>query len=190
MHYPPLWQIELIPWYAFLIVWIAGTLKLKPAKTTESDTARLYTSLVLALAGFLLFEQAWVLGVLGVRILPQTSIVGWFGVALTFFGAVISIWARIIIGSNWSSRVTIKVDHQLIRSGPYKYVRHPIYTGMLLAFLGTAVVLGELRGLVAIALAVVALSLKAQREEKFMRSEFGDSYQQYRGQTGFLVPRF
>ncbi|HEY7354572.1 MAG TPA: isoprenylcysteine carboxylmethyltransferase family protein [Terriglobales bacterium] len=189
MHYPPLWQIELIPWDVFIIVWLFGVLRLKRTKATEPDSSRLYTSLVLGCAGFLLFEQAWHLGVLGMRVLPQRSAVGWAGVVLTFLGAAIAIWARIIIGSNWSSRVTLKVDHQLIRSGPYKYVRHPIYTGMILALLGTAVVVGELRGALAIVLAVIAFSLKAQREEKFMQSEFGETYRQYQGQTGFLVPR-
>jgi protein-S-isoprenylcysteine O-methyltransferase Ste14 len=107
---------------------------------------------------------------------------------LTYLGAAIAIWARIILGQNWSARVTLKVGHELIRSGPYRYVRHPIYTGMLLAMIGTAMVAGEWRGAAAVALSIIAFCLKAQREEQFMVTEFGETYHEYRSQTGFLVP--
>lgn len=188
MPHLTLWQIELIPWYAFAVVWLIGAVKLKSTKATESDAARLYTSAVLILAGVLLFERGWHLGILGTRIFPWTAVAGCCGLALTFAGAAIAIWARINLGSNWSARITLKLDHELIRSGPYKYVRHPIYTGMITALLGTAVVVDEWRGLLGMALAIVGLSFKAQREEKFMQSEFGESYQEYRRRTGFLVP--
>jgi len=101
----------------------------------------------------------------------------------------VAIWARLILGENWSARVIVKQGHQLISSGPYAYVRHPIYSGFLLAVTGTAIVIGEWRGLLAIVLVVVTQSLKAQREEKFMLSEFGDRYAQYQRETGFLLPR-
>jgi protein-S-isoprenylcysteine O-methyltransferase Ste14 len=189
MQHLTLWQIEMLPWYAFLIVWAIGALKLKPTKAAEPDAARLFTGIVMACALALLFSH-WVRGgILGMRVFPDSPGLERTGVALTFAGAAFAILARMSLGQNWSSRVTLKVGHELIRSGPYKYVRHPIYTGILLAIVGTAIVVGEWRGIFAIALSIIALGLKAQREELLLSTEFGGGYRQYREQTGFLIPR-
>jgi protein-S-isoprenylcysteine O-methyltransferase Ste14 len=83
--------------------------------------------------------------------------------------------------------VVVKEDHALVRTGPYARVRHPIYSGLLLAFLGTAVAIGEWRGLVAVALAFVALVRKSAEEERRMRETFPD-YEQYRRETAALIP--
>ena len=83
----------------------------------------------------------------------------------------------------------LKVDHQLIRSGPYAYVRHPIYTGLFLATAGTALVVGEWRAVVGVLLTLVAHSRKAAKEEALLATEFGEQYQDYRKHTGFLTPR-
>ena len=81
-------------------------------------------------------------------------------------------------------------DHQLIRFGPYAYIRHPIYSGLILAMAGTAFVIGEWRAVVAVLLAVVELSRKASKEEALLATEFGEQYREYRRQAGFLTPRF
>ena len=94
------------------------------------------------------------------------------------------------MGQYWSARVTLKVDHQLIRSGPYAWVRHPLYSGLLLAMAGTALVVGEWRAVLGVVLAVMEFSRKAAKEEALLASEFGDQYQEFRKRTGFLVPRF
>jgi protein-S-isoprenylcysteine O-methyltransferase Ste14 len=94
------------------------------------------------------------------------------------------------LGQYWSGRVTLKVDHQLIRFGPYAHVRHPIYSGLLLAMAGTALVIGEWRAALGVLLAIVELSRKAAKEEALLASEFGDQYREYRRQAGFLTPRF
>jgi protein-S-isoprenylcysteine O-methyltransferase Ste14 len=86
--------------------------------------------------------------------------------------------------------VTRKVDHELIRSGPYAFVRHPIYSGLLLATIGTAIFVGQWRGLIAVPLVLLSESIKAKREEQFMIEEFGETYQQYREQTWFIAPGF
>jgi protein-S-isoprenylcysteine O-methyltransferase Ste14 len=113
----------------------------------------------------------------------------WAGVALTSIGVAIAIWARRTIGEYWSARVTLKEGHQIIRSGPYQFVRHPIYTGILLAATGTALVIGEWRGVIAVVLLYAAHSRKAMREEAMLTSEFGEEYSSYRRSTGFLFPR-
>ena len=83
-------------------------------------------------------------------------------------GLAFSVAGRVWLGDNWSGTVTLKQDHELIRSGPYRWVRHPIYTGLLLAILGSAIALGEWRGLVALALVAVAFLRKVAIEERFL----------------------
>ena len=98
------------------------------------------------------------------------------------------MWARHCLGRNWSRSVTIKEDHELIVSGPYTLVRHPIYTGLLTGSLGTAIAMTEVRGLVALALIFLALWGKLRMEERWMREEFGASYKAYSGRVAALIP--
>lgn len=184
-----LWQIELFPWYAFLMVWAIGALSVKQAKMTEPLAARLFNGVLVGSGFALLFSESPPLGWLRQHFLVHSPWLDAAGVTFTCAGAAVAIWARVILGSNWSSRVSLKVGHELIRSGPYAYVRHPIYSGLLLSVIGTAMVIGEWRGLLAIALVALAHSLKARREEQVMLSEFGERYRQYRQETGFLIPR-
>ncbi len=99
-----------------------------------------------------------------------------------------AVSARIFLGRNWSAVVTIKQDHEIIRRGPYALVRHPMYSGFLLAMLGTAVAMGEVRGLLAIGLAFLGLWLKLRTEESFLVEQFGVQYVQYRQETKALIP--
>jgi len=184
-----LWQIEMWPWYAFGIYWLVTAFRVKSTQSSEPPAARLFTMAVIGLAFALLFSHHFQGSVLGERFLARNIAIERAGVVMTYLGAAIGIWARTILGRNWSAEVSLKVDHQLIRSGPYAYVRHPIYTGILLAITGTAIVIGEWRGLLAIVLAGVGLGLKARREEALMISVFGTQYQQHRQDTGFLLPR-
>ncbi|HLW86442.1 MAG TPA: isoprenylcysteine carboxylmethyltransferase family protein [Candidatus Sulfotelmatobacter sp.] len=184
-----LWQIEQYLWYALTLYWLVTAFRVKSTQASEPAASRLFTMAVVGLAFALLFSHYFQTGILGERFLTRNLAIERSGVALTFLGVALAIWARTILGANWSAEVTLKVDHQLIRSGPYAYVRHPIYTGMLLAFAGTAIVVGEWRGLLAIAVATAGLGLKARREEALMIHAFGDQYQQHRQTTGFLLPR-
>lgn len=125
---------------------------------------------------------------LGHRFLPRSAALFWIGAVLLLAGLLFSVAARRHLGGNWSSRVTVKQDHTLTRSGPYRLVRHPIYTGLLLAVLGNAIALGEWRGLVALALFCAAFLRKIQIEERFMLEQFGDAYMRYRKEVAALVP--
>ena len=111
-------------------------------------------------------------------------------VVATILGLLFAVWARLTLGSNWSGTVTIKTNHQLIRRGPYRWIRHPIYTGMLAALLATAIAQGLLSGLVGFAFVFLALYRKARREEKFLAQEFGEAFTEHRQYTGMFLPRF
>lgn len=99
-----------------------------------------------------------------------------------------AVWARRHLGRNWSAEVRIAVDHQLIRTGPYRFLRHPIYTAMLGMFLGTAIASGQYHALLALALLFLAYLRKTRLEEKILRQTFGAQYDAYRRDTWALVP--
>jgi protein-S-isoprenylcysteine O-methyltransferase Ste14 len=122
--------------------------------------------------------------------MPPNPVLQKVGVALTWLGVALAIWARYCIGQYWSGRVTLKVDHKLIQSGPYAHLRHPIYTGLLLGIIGVVLLVGEWRCLAGLVLAIIELSRKAAKEEALLMSEFGTAYQEYRQRTGFLIPWF
>jgi protein-S-isoprenylcysteine O-methyltransferase Ste14 len=111
------------------------------------------------------------------------------GLILTIIGLAFAAWARDVLGRNWSGRVIIQVNHQLITAGPYAYVRHPLYTGLIAAFAGTALVSGDYGSLLGFIIAVNIFRLKAHREEQLLESEFGATYSIYRAHTGGILPR-
>jgi protein-S-isoprenylcysteine O-methyltransferase Ste14 len=185
-----LWQMAMWSWYAVAIYWVISALKVKATKSSQPLVARLAYSVLIACAFALLFSDRLRIGPLGQHFLPPDVWIARAGVILCFAGAAIAIWARVILGQNWSARVSLKVNHQLIRSGLYAYMRHPIYSGFLLMVIGTAIVQSELRGLLAISVVTIGLTLKARQEEALLLTEFGESYIQYRRESGFLLPRF
>ncbi|HKT88024.1 MAG TPA: isoprenylcysteine carboxylmethyltransferase family protein [Candidatus Sulfotelmatobacter sp.] len=184
-----IWQLELIPWYVFSGYWLMSWLRVKRTKAREKSADRLITVAVVVTAYELLFAQWLRIGPLRLRVIPDEAWIAWVGIGVTWIGVAVAIWARYCIGAYWSARVTLKEGHQLIRSGPYAFVRHPIYTGMLVGCIGAALVVGEWRGIVAVLLLLAAHSRKAMREENLLTTEFGERYTEYRRGTGFLFPR-
>jgi protein-S-isoprenylcysteine O-methyltransferase Ste14 len=112
----------------------------------------------------------------------------WLGAALTVAGLLFAVWAREHLGRNWSRSVTIKQGHELITTGPYAVVRHPIYTGILAGFLGMAIAISQVRGFIVFVLIFLVFWLKLRMEEQWMRSQFGETYAAYAEQTAALVP--
>ncbi|MGA9180956.1 MAG: isoprenylcysteine carboxylmethyltransferase family protein, partial [Candidatus Acidiferrales bacterium] len=112
----------------------------------------------------------------------------WIGAAVTVAGLLFAVWARQHLASNWSSSVTIKQGHELITSGPYAVARHPIYTGILVGFLGTAIALSQVRGFIGFVIVFFALWSKLRLEEKWMRTQFGETYATYAQRTAAVVP--
>jgi protein-S-isoprenylcysteine O-methyltransferase Ste14 len=178
-----------ILWIVWLTFWMAAAIGVKRTRTEEPAGARIAYLIPIILAAMLLFSRAFRVGPLTQRFLPQIAWLEWAGIALTALGVAFTFWARVHIGRNWSGRVVIKEQHELIRSGPYASVRHPIYTGLLLALAGTALTIGELRAVIAFTLAALHFMQKAKREEGFMSQEFGDEYARYCTETGMLIPK-
>jgi protein-S-isoprenylcysteine O-methyltransferase Ste14 len=120
---------------------------------------------------------------------PHTELVGWLAVLATAAGVAVAFWARFHLGANWSGVVTLKENHELIRTGPYRTIRHPIYTGILLAFLGNAVLIGQVRGLLGLAIIWASFYIKARREESFLAQEFGPNFNEHLRHTGMFLPK-
>jgi protein-S-isoprenylcysteine O-methyltransferase Ste14 len=176
-------------WILFGLYWLISAFKRKKTKRRESWGQRLVYVLPLLAASRLLFRTEGHYGWLGARIVPASPITEWTGVVLTAAGVAIAIWARWHLGANWSGVVTLKEGHELIRTGPYRTIRHPIYTGILLALFGTAVAVGEVRGLLAVAIAWASFYWKARREEAFLTQEFGEKFGAHAKQTGMFLPK-
>jgi protein-S-isoprenylcysteine O-methyltransferase Ste14 len=120
--------------------------------------------------------------------LPRAPWMAYAGAVLVAGGLAFAVRARLVLAGNWSGTVTLKHGHELIRTGPYRLVRHPIYTGLLAAMLGTAIAIDRVRGLLAMALITVAFLVKIRTEEAFMRAAFGAAYDRYRNEVPALVP--
>jgi protein-S-isoprenylcysteine O-methyltransferase Ste14 len=177
-----------IAWVAFLLFWFISAFFVSRVVKRQNPSGRVLTLVLGAIPFILLFGSGFQWGPLGRRFIPETLLVALAGDALAYAGLGLALWARIILGRNWSAAVTIKEDHRLIRTGPYSVVRHPIYSGLLLALLGSALDIGEVRALLAVAIAFVIWFFKSRTEERFMVEQFGQEYEDYRRRTRALVP--
>jgi protein-S-isoprenylcysteine O-methyltransferase Ste14 len=181
----------LIPalWLVWAGWWMIAASRTKPVLRSENLASRLSHVLPLALGAALLTSRRLAGAGLAHRFVPDVPWTFWLGGVLLVAGIAIALWARVHLGGNWSGTVTLKQGHTLTRDGPYRFVRHPIYAGLLLAVLGTAISQGEWRGLAAWGLITLAFRRKIALEERFLRARFGSEYAHYRAALPALVPR-
>jgi protein-S-isoprenylcysteine O-methyltransferase Ste14 len=137
----------------------------------------------------LLFFNAVRGGMFSIALYPQTEIVAWVGVALVALGLSYAVWARLHLGRMWSAVVTVKAEHRIVRTGPYTITRHPIYTGLLLALVGTVLVRDTLGGLIGCAFMATGFVLKLRQEERMLIEHFGEDYRVYRKEVPALIPQ-
>ena len=168
-------------WLVWLGVWMVAAFWSKRTVRREGAAGMVHRILLIA-AYVMLFAFN------GHRIFGESAARERMGLALTVAGAGLGIWARFTIGRNWSAAVTIKEDHALVREGPYRIVRHPIYSGLLLAMLGTAIGYGTLTGWLSLPVAFAALWFKLRVEEGYMRAQFGEQYLAYQRDVKALAP--
>jgi protein-S-isoprenylcysteine O-methyltransferase Ste14 len=180
-----------VVWIAFLLYWQiiwAKTARAKITQRLEPAASRIVRALVFLVVIVLLSISGIPLPWLYRQLWPAGIWPFWIGAAVTVGGLLFAVWARRHLGSNWSRSVTIKQGHELITTGPYALVRHPIYTGILIGFLGTAIALSQVRGFIAFAMVFLVFWAKFRMEEEWMRSQFGETYATYVRQTAALVP--
>ena len=178
-------------WLLFSAFWLIAAFRSKSASRTEGSFQRLSHILFMAVGFVLLYDSApSYLNWLNHSFVPERQWIGWLGAWLTLAGVLFAIWARIRIGKEWSGEVQIKEGHQLIRSGPYAHIRHPIYTGLLIAVMGTAFAVDEYRALLGVLVIYIGFARKAKKEESFLAAQFGSAFDEHRHRTGFFLPRF
>ena len=175
-------------WIAFLLYWRIKAVNTKATQRLEPAATRFLRVSIFLIAIVLLSITRIPLPCLYLHLWPAGLLPFWLGAAITIAGLLFAVWAREHLGRNWSHSVTIKHDHELIATGPYAVVRHPIYTGILTGFLGMAIAISQVRGFIAFALIFLALLIKLRIEEQWMRSQFGETYATYARQTAALVP--
>lgn len=175
-------------WTAWLVIWMAVSFWTKRTRRRENALSWMLHMVPLMLAAVLLVDDRMAWGVLYRPIVPYLAIYHWLGLALTAGGLAFTVWARVYLGRNWSGSVQVKADHELVRSGPYRWVRHPIYTGLLAAFFGSGLALDQWRGLLAFAIVFAGFWYKLNLEERWMIETFGDAYRDYRKHSRALIP--
>lgn len=175
-------------WTVFWVLWVLPAVFGKRTIQRQASGSRILQLVLLLAAYVLMVNGALGWNWLNQRLVSEGRTSTAVGYGLLFAGMIFAGWARFFLGGNWSSDAALKRDHTLVRSGPYRIVRHPIYTGLLVALLGTAIALGELRCFLGVLLAAVAWKIKSVSEETLMVQQFGDQYARYREQVKGLVP--
>jgi protein-S-isoprenylcysteine O-methyltransferase Ste14 len=186
-----IWRILIdIPWFIFLAYWLISAFNTRRTEKREAFLAR-YSVMFVEVIGFVfLFENSASIGFLGRQVFDRSYAVDAISIAFTWGGIALAIWARVHLGQYWSGRITIKEDHKLIRTGPYTRLRHPIYSGLDLAAIGTALAIDRWRCVAGVCVIIIGFWIKAKREEAMLEKQFGADFEQHRRQTGFLLPRF
>jgi protein-S-isoprenylcysteine O-methyltransferase Ste14 len=172
-------------WFAFMAYWSAAARNRGAARSSESRESRRVHEQLMNGALLLLF-----IPVPGLRehLIERTTTAIVAGLAIQVASGMLGVWARKHLGRNWSGAITIVEDHQLVRSGPYRMLRHPIYTAMLGMFVGSAIVSGELHALIAVAMIGYAYWRKIRMEEAALLSAFGEQYAQYQQESWAVLP--
>lgn len=181
-------QFIAICWLIFWFYWLVTSFSVKKTAKVQSKNWSLRFA-VIALGLYFVMKDAPVISAYAnARLWPSWRQFGILADIVALAGLAVMIWARITIGRNWSGEVVLKEDHQLAVTGPYAYVRHPIYTGLLMLMLATAIEYGVLSGFVIFAAFAAVFVYKSRIEERFMTEHFPEKYPAYMKRTKALIP--
>ncbi len=173
-------------WTAMAVYWIFATRRAKGGALGESNRSRL---LHLSLFWFsVLLALAPGIGPLGERWLPESVGFDAAGLTVQMGGVALYFWARAHMGRFWSGIISSLPDHRLVRGGPYRLLRHPMYAGILAMFLGTAILVGEWRAMIALGIVIGAYSRKIRMEERHLRRIFGEEYAAFARECRAVIP--
>ena len=173
-------------WEAFWLIWAIFALITGP----KNKRIKLLVDYILILAFipilglFIVFEKSQ----FPMNVLPNNSVILITGLILILIGLSLAIWSRIKLGKYWSGEPELLPNHKLIRDGPYKIVRHPIYLGILFGTLGTAIILGDIIGLLLFISSVVGFSQKIRNEEVLLLTQFASEFEKYKKDVKMLIP--
>jgi protein-S-isoprenylcysteine O-methyltransferase Ste14 len=179
--------ILILLWVVFILYWILSSKKVKQTKyIKKTSLGGIIPRMILVLIIVLLFTTPFFSN----HFIESNIYNQMFGLVICAFGIAFAIWARITLGENWSANpVELKKEHKLIITGPYKLVRHPIYSGVILGLLGTTIANLQLRILILFLLVTFGMILRSKMEEKLMSKQFGDDYLEYKKKSKFLIPK-
>lgn len=176
-------------WIGLAIYWSVSARSVKRVRERETGFAFWMRIILLVVIFEFLFSTWGEVGWLGLRFVPETRAIAIAGLTIEIVGVALAAWARYCLGANWSGAVTLKEGHELISNGPYKRIRHPIYTGIAVGLAGTAIFIGEWRGIVAFAAILISHFFKARKEEAWLTHEFGPQFEAHRARTGMFLPK-
>jgi protein-S-isoprenylcysteine O-methyltransferase Ste14 len=183
--------IESAAWAVLVAVWLFGYAARPPGTRISFERVHLWLQIpssCLLVVCFALLLNAREPS-LRMQVTPPDVLTGTFGAVLVLAGVGFAIWARLVLGHNWSGLVmTVREGHQLVQTGPYAIVRHPIYTGLFAAILGTALTIGTLASWLAVVAGLAGILLRVAVEERLMAAEFGAVHDAYRARTKKLIP--
>jgi protein-S-isoprenylcysteine O-methyltransferase Ste14 len=174
-------------WLVFVAYWLASALTVKRTAERKSWLSSLAYRLPFIFGALLLLNPR-LPHPLNLALAPKTFWMQTIAVVVCILGLLVTIWARWTLAGNWSSTVTFKLGHELIRTGPYRFARHPIYTGILLMCLGSVIKDGQARCWFGLLFIIVGIWVKLKQEEALMLQHFPDDYPAYRKQVKSLVP--
>lgn len=185
------WESDavLCAWMIAGIYVVGSALFTNRIKRREPTRGRLLDLTLLWGGYFVMFSQAPILGPLLRHFLPVRAPLEIAGVVLAWVGSALIIWARACLGRYWSGVVALKQDHKLIQSGPYRVIRHPLYTGILLAAAGWCLAVPMWSSLIGALSLTACFVRRAHKEDALLAAEFGADFEAYRQRTGRLVPR-
>jgi protein-S-isoprenylcysteine O-methyltransferase Ste14 len=172
-------------WISLALYWNISARSIKSAAEPQTFAARLARMPVWL--GFVLFIAAWAYP-LGPVTIRRTVFSDSAAVAICALGLFVAIWSRKVLGAEWSQDVELKKGHQLVERGPYRFMRHPIYTGHLLMGLGTAIASGLLVAFVGLVSFMVGFWIKLNQEERLLLRVFPDEYPAYKAPVKALIP--
>jgi protein-S-isoprenylcysteine O-methyltransferase Ste14 len=175
-------------WLVFVAVWVIAAVSTKRTVYRETRAQRLRYWVLLVIAYVLLLYGRRFPNPLNQGIVPHVAPIAWAAAVLCVIGLAFALWARVTLGRNWSGMVTLKEGHELVERGPYRFVRHPIYTGILTMFFATALAQGHLAGFAGTLLMFASFWIKLADEENLMLQQFPERYAAYRRRAKRIIP--
>jgi protein-S-isoprenylcysteine O-methyltransferase len=174
-------------WGAFFVIWVLAAMFTKRTVYHESGARRLRYIIPIVFGWYLVFRGYRLGGPFNIHIVPQTDAILVAAAILCVCGLGFCLWARAVLGRNWSGTVTLKENHELIVRGPYRLVRHPIYTGLLAMLIATWIEQGHIAGIIGLVLVCISLWIKLNNEEEVMQKQF-PQYAAYRERVKRIIP--